>query len=600
MSTVDPSLAATGDARKTTNYEFRFAWQSPYGHLVRLAESLGIESGTVLDIGCGSAPLADPFTERGFTYIGLEIDNDSIAANRARGIDARYCDLTDQEHLPDLLVEQAAGKTVTAVLLTDVIEHVPNPAGLIHAIRSAVARLGFPTLLFSVPNVAHVDLASKLVAGRWDVRPTGLLDHTHVNFFTESRIGEMLAEAGFHEIARNDFEMYRSDQGFPSGLAVVEPATPLGGYLRGLRAQADEFGTVNQFVRAYALAPAATPRPTTFDVDRSPTTEPFLTVVMRTQGQRSTLLADALTTLAAQTDPDFEIRLMVHAAEGQQLDDVAALVASFDESFAGRVHVHRSVGGGRSRPLNDGLQLAAGQYVAFLDDDDVVFGSWVEAFRRGAEAAPGSAIRAMTADQEFENATGSDRFAPVSGFDTGRPADFDLLVHFHHNESPICSFALPVATLRAFRITFDERLPVVEDWDLFLRTVVLTGVTDVREVTSLYRRWTSSGSQQQHSQAVWTMARDMVLEKLNSAPILLPAGTVRRLADLDIRHREAIEPSAVRELEATLDHTRRDRDELHAQLADARLQLNAHQNSHWWKLTAPARRLLTALGRGRK
>ena len=45
----------------------------------------------------------------------------------------------------------------------------------------------------------------------------------------------------------------------------------------------------------------------------------------------------------------------------------------------------------------------------------------------------------MTADQEFSSRAQSPGFAPDSGFSVDRPAEFDLLVHFHHNETPICS-----------------------------------------------------------------------------------------------------------------------------------------------------------------
>jgi 2-polyprenyl-3-methyl-5-hydroxy-6-metoxy-1,4-benzoquinol methylase len=583
------------------SYEFTFAWDSPYGHLVRLSESLGVEPGLVLDVGCGSAPLAEPFIERGFSYIGVDIDAESTDRLRSRGLVVGNFDLTNHAGIPDYLIDQAAGRRVSAILLTDVLEHVPEPIKLVRALAEAVQRLSFPTLLLSVPNVAHADLAAKLLSGRWDVRPTGLLDHTHVNFFTETRLRSVLASEGFHEIGRNDFALYRSDQAFPADLASIEPTTPLGGYLRSLRAQADDHGTVNQFVRAFALAPTARPAVATdgsnHDVDQL---QPFASVIMRTQSERPTLLRDALTSLAAQSDSDFEVRLMVHSTHRDSVDKTQELVNGFDESFAGRVHVHQVIGGGRTRPLNEGLRLARGHYAAFLDDDDLVFGDWIEAFRSGAVAAPGAIVRAMTADQEFSSRAQSPGFAPNSGFSVDRPAEFDLLVHFHHNETPICSFAVPLATLREFRITFDERLPVVEDWDLLLRTATLTGVHDVGKVTSLYRRWDANGSSHLHAQHTWTTARDMVLEKLNGGPILLPARTVRRLADLDIRHREAIEPAEVRRMEIALNELANQNNEMTSQLGDARRQIATYEQSEWWKITWPLRKLMIALGRGRR
>ena len=100
---------------------------------------------------------------------------------------------------------------------------------------------------------------------------------------------------------------------------------------------------------------------------------------MRTQGKRASHLRDALTCLAAQTVDSFEVLLMVHSDDAEPaLGEVRALVEDFEPAFASRVSVVHVSGGRRARPLNVALERLKAEYVAFLDDDDLVMADWVE------------------------------------------------------------------------------------------------------------------------------------------------------------------------------------------------------------------------------
>ncbi len=101
-----------------------------------------------------------------------------------------------------------------------------------------------------------------------------------------------------------------------------------------------------------------------------------------------------MTCLAAQTSDDFEVIVLVHSSDPRHREATDDLVAMFAPAFADRVRVTAVTGGGRSRPLNVGIDLAEGRYVAFLDDDDVVTADWVERFLEGARAHPGTVVRA--------------------------------------------------------------------------------------------------------------------------------------------------------------------------------------------------------------
>src|SRR6516225_4005494 len=121
---------------------------------------------------------------------------------------------------------------------------------------------------------------------------------------------------------------------------------------------------------------------------------PFLSVITRTQGRRSSMLRDTLMSLAGQACQDFEIILVVHSRDEEAAVATRTLINEFPETMRQRIRVITCERPGRSSPLNDALRHADGQYFAMLDDDDLVLAQWVEAFRQLASAYPGSVVRA--------------------------------------------------------------------------------------------------------------------------------------------------------------------------------------------------------------
>jgi len=557
-------------------YHFAFAWQSAYGRLVQLVDRLQVLPGVVLDLGCGYASIAEPLRERSFEYVGLDLDPGSVADVEARGFEAHQIDLRQFDELPDRVKQVVAGRHVTAVVMLDVLEHVPDTRAYLASLRQLIEDLGRPILGLSVPNVAHFDLGAKLAFGRWDVTPTGLLDETHVSLFDERRLRAELGAKGFLEIARNDFEMAKSDQAFPRDHPALNRTAPLSQLLRSLRVMVDEVSLVNQFVRFFALSDA------TPGVGDDGAFVPFLSVVVRTQGTRNELLLEALVCLAAQSVTDFEVLVMAHTTEGELVEGVQALVATFDESFAGRVRVIQVVGGGRSRPLNVAIEEARGRYLGFLDDDDHVTARWVESFLDAANDVPGVVIRSRTAERDVHRISGRYRGADYEVRSKLRypfAPTFDFFQHLHHNETPICSLALPMEGVHSFRLRFDEGLDVVEDWDLLLQAAELMGVQDTGAVTSIYHRWVEGESSLHNVDSrVWEAARQLVLQKLATRPMILPTGSARRLSDLT--EERAGWADAARLLA-----------ERDAEIQSLRAQLEELRNSEWWRMTAPMRRV---------
>lgn len=150
-------------------------------------------AGTVLDIGCGAGAFAKQLKERSGEsppeIWGVEMD--PVAAGLAGASLDRVMVGDVFDILPGLPAEK-----FDCVVLNDVLEHLLEPGDLLARLRPALRPDA--VLVASIPNVRYffnvVDLA---VRGRWDYTDEGILDRTHLRFFTRASMVRMFLEAGY-------------------------------------------------------------------------------------------------------------------------------------------------------------------------------------------------------------------------------------------------------------------------------------------------------------------------------------------------------------------------------------------------------------------
>jgi SAM-dependent methyltransferase len=147
----------------------------------------------VLDVGCGSGGLGAALKrERGCEVVGLEGFPEAAQRARERLDDALCVDL-------DALDATPPGR-FDAIVFGDVLEHLRDPARLIGTLLPSLADDG--VLVCSIPNVKHWTVLYPLLVGdRWTYEEHGLLDRTHVHFFTAREAARMLDALGL-EIAQ--------------------------------------------------------------------------------------------------------------------------------------------------------------------------------------------------------------------------------------------------------------------------------------------------------------------------------------------------------------------------------------------------------------
>jgi SAM-dependent methyltransferase len=140
----------------------------------------------LLDVGAADGLLSRLLTERGWRVTAIEGDPDAAAAGAA------HCERMVVADLEGALPE--VDGPFDAIVYADVLEHLADPLRLLRGLDRALAPGG--QVVISVPNVAHLWIRLGLLAGRFDYQERGILDRTHLRFFTARTFRALLDEAG--------------------------------------------------------------------------------------------------------------------------------------------------------------------------------------------------------------------------------------------------------------------------------------------------------------------------------------------------------------------------------------------------------------------
>ena len=93
------------------------------------------------------------------------------------------------------VIRQLGGREFDRVLLLDVLEHLRNPDQILRQSHEVLKRDGW--LIVSLPNIANIYVRLMLLFGRFDYAERGLLDRTHVRFFTRKTARQLLESNGY-------------------------------------------------------------------------------------------------------------------------------------------------------------------------------------------------------------------------------------------------------------------------------------------------------------------------------------------------------------------------------------------------------------------
>lgn len=174
---------------KAGDYEKRIDFDDPNDTHAKMIEMVGTDR-KVLDFGCSTGFVAAELSRRGCSVTGLEIDPEAARAAEEHCEKVIVADLDSVD-----LKEELGDEKYEVGLFGDVIEHLKNPVGLLVQTRGVLADGGY--IVLSVPNIAHASIRLMLLKGDFDYEDTGILDETHLKYYTRKTIGDLLESSGY-------------------------------------------------------------------------------------------------------------------------------------------------------------------------------------------------------------------------------------------------------------------------------------------------------------------------------------------------------------------------------------------------------------------
>ena len=159
----------------------------------RIFLDLATQGRRILECGCATGFLSRHLVERGCTVTGVEID--AGAAENAR----QWCETV---HVIDLNRRDWAdeiSRGYDTILFGDVLEHLVNPGSVLRRAADLLTPNG--RVIICLPNIAYWKIRASLLRGKFEYTSAGILDVTHLRFFTPESARTLIEEAGYRIIS---------------------------------------------------------------------------------------------------------------------------------------------------------------------------------------------------------------------------------------------------------------------------------------------------------------------------------------------------------------------------------------------------------------
>ena len=323
----------------------------------------------VLDVGAGPGVLAAHLNAKRACFVdGIELDPSSAVYGTSAFRSLWIADL-EQDNVAILVGE----KRYDAIICADVLEHLRTPEQLLRQLIPLLKPDG--VLLLSVPNVAHAGLIAELISGELRYREEGLLDRTHIRFFTRSSLLRMLADCGLRPYSFDTVRLTIEQSEFSSDR--VDALAP---ELRGALLKAEDALTY-QFI--VLCAPEEHPLATATSSDAVlPNEQPVDVIVPVYAGAEETRLC-LTSVLHSSVVANFELVVVDDCGPDASLREWLRGLAA--DGKITLVHNDRNLGFVAS--VNLAMRLHPERDVLLLNSDTQVANDWLDRLRSAVYSA---------------------------------------------------------------------------------------------------------------------------------------------------------------------------------------------------------------------
>jgi len=298
----------------------------------------------VLDVGCGVGKLGESLKSRQQAeVVGIERDKAAAAAARAS---------LDRVIVEDVetLTETTFGAEFDCIVCGDVLEHLQAPGRFLDKARRWLAPDG--RLVASIPNARHHSVISSLLDGNWTYEPAGLLDETHLHFFTRRDIEALFQSCGYliqrvQVVSGPGYEQWER-QGRPGSVKLGSLS------IAGLPAEeAEEF-----FVYQYLID--ATPLPVAAGDSTS--------IIVLTYNELE-YTRQCVESVLERTAEPYELIFVDNGSTDGTVDYLLSLLNV--------TLIENSENRGFPAAVNQGMRASRGKFVVLLNNDVVVTSGWM-------------------------------------------------------------------------------------------------------------------------------------------------------------------------------------------------------------------------------
>jgi len=147
------------------------------------------EARRILDVGCGEGILGKRLLEKGVKeVVGVEIEQ-AVCEKARENLSMVVCGDIEKIDLP---FEE---RYFDCIVFADILEHLKDPLSVVKKLKKHLKDSG--VVVASIPNVRYYQVINMLVDGYWTYGDYGILDRTHLRFFTKKEILALFKNAGF-------------------------------------------------------------------------------------------------------------------------------------------------------------------------------------------------------------------------------------------------------------------------------------------------------------------------------------------------------------------------------------------------------------------
>lgn len=146
----------------------------------------------ILEIGCHTGYFTQFLMQNGHDVLGIEIDESASRVAVEKGCKVLCCNIENID------IQKNIDQKFDVILLMDVVEHFVYPEKILLSLKSLLKPDG--KVIITGPNVGYWAVRKNLLLGRWNYSESGIMDRTHLHFYTADTWKDLLEKSGYQVV----------------------------------------------------------------------------------------------------------------------------------------------------------------------------------------------------------------------------------------------------------------------------------------------------------------------------------------------------------------------------------------------------------------